>query len=95
MDKIRIKTEKSEVSLHMDIQHYVDEFLEMLRQGESLKNALATVILDEAASTWIDRHNDYISVGSKINICPENQSATFESQLVHIDDYDKPFILDE
>ena len=86
MDKVRTKIDKGQVSLRMDIQVYVDDFLQMLGEGESLKNALAKVILEESVSTWADRHNDYYVDSFDIEIDPENQSAKYESELILIED---------
>ena len=94
MDKMRTKTVKGEVRLHMDIQHYVDDFLEMLGEGESLKNALATVLLDQAASTAVEGsilhcYDEYAIDKIKISINVEDESATYEAELVHIEDWEK------
>ena len=94
MDKIRTKTVKGEVRLHMDIQHYVDDFLEMLGEGESLKNALATVLLDQAASTAVEGsilhcYDEYAIDKIKISINVEEESATYEGELIHIEGYQK------
>ena len=93
MDKIRTKTVKGEARLHMDIQHYVDDFLEMRNEGESLKNALATVLLDQAASTALEGsilhcYNEYTIDKFKISINVEEESVTYEGELIHILDRD-------
>lgn len=89
MDKIRTKKVKGEVRLHMDIQDCVEDFLEMLGQGESLKNALATVLLDQAAFTAMNFDDDYQAEYSEISINVEDESATYEAELIHIEDWEK------
>lgn len=88
MDKIRRKTDKGEIQLS-DFQTYVDEFLHDLSKGESIKNALARILLSELAFQWTDRYDDYVCVKSDINIDAKNELATYEAELIQVDDYDK------
>ena len=89
MDKIRRKKVKGEVCLHLDIKDYANEFLELLNEGKTLHYALATVLLDQAASTAINSYDEYTMDISEISINVEEESATYEAELVHIEDWEK------